>query len=48
MLEINDKVTHILYDKKQFVLKSVNDCVALCVDSKGKEFKFDIKHLRKC
>ena len=47
MLEINDRVYHLKDDSVFYILKSVDKVIALCVDDNGREYKFDIEHLRK-
>lgn len=46
-LNFNDSYTHLAYAGEIFTLVSYNKDTAIVKDSRGKDKKVDVKHLRK-
>jgi len=46
-LNLNDSYTHLAYAGEIFTLVSYNKDTAIVKDSRGKDKKVDVKHLRK-
>lgn len=46
-LSLTDKYTHLAYGDEIFTLVSYKKDIAIVKDSRGKDKKVDVKHLRK-